>query len=167
MGARIFLVGTGVSLIAAAFVIQACGETEPATVAPVVDSGPDVVDTGAPDTGPKVEEDSGGCDTTADFTSKIPDASIADGATTSGICLQCAHTKCGPQLDDCNTDCTCQGLAGEALDCYLKNTTNPIVCAGSFTGVDTNTQQLGLALITCISSGCKEECATEAFDGGQ
>jgi hypothetical protein len=170
MAARIFLVSTGVCLMAAAFVIQACGDdSEGTTPAPVADSGADVVDSGPADTGPDVEEDAATCDLSADFSSKIPDASIADGATTSGVCLQCAHAKCGAELTACNTNCDCQDLAAKGLDCYLKNTSNYLVCASEFAGVGTDIQNLGLALIMCISSGCKTECATAALqpDGGQ
>ena len=163
MGARFFLVAGSIGLVAAAFVIQACGETEP-TTAPAPDSGADVAvaDTGQKEAAP-VDDDAATCDISADFTKQIPDASIADGASTSGICLQCAQAKCKAQLDDCNTDCPCQELAADGLDCYLKNTSNPLVCAGNFTGVGDETQQIGIALIGCISSGCKVECATESF----
>ncbi len=169
MGARFFLAAGSLGLVATAFVIQACGETEPTNSAPV-DSGADViVDSGQSDTAPPSDDDAATCDLSADFTTQIPDASIADGASTSGICLQCAKAKCKAALDDCNQDCPCQELAAEGLECFLKNSSNPLVCAGSFSGVDQNTQQLGFALLGCINSGCKEECATEAFlpsDGG-
>ena len=163
MGARFFLVAGSIGLVAAAFVIQACGETEP-TPASTPDSGADVAvsDSGQKDTAP-VDDDAATCDLSADFTKDIPDASIADGASTSGICLQCAKAKCGAQIDDCTTDCNCQEIAGEGLDCYLKNASNPTVCVGSFLGVDEKTQQIGLALLSCINSGCKDECATESF----
>ena len=163
MGARFFLVAGSIGLVAAAFVIQACGETE-ATTDPAADTGADVA---VADSGQKAaapgDDDAATCDLSADFTKKIPDASIADGASTSGICLQCAQAKCQAQLDDCNTDCPCQELAAEGLDCYLKNASNPLACAASFTGVDDDTQQIGFALIGCINSGCKKECATDSF----
>ena len=166
MGARFFLVAGSIGLVATAFLIQACGETEPAPSAPA-DSGADVVlDSGQKDTAPPTEEDAATCDLSADFTKQIPDASIADGASTSGICLQCAKAKCQAQLEDCNQDCPCQELAADGLACFLKNSANPLVCAGRFTGVDQNTQQLGFALLGCINSGCKEECATDAFQPG-
>ena len=162
MKARICLLAGSVGLVAAAFVIQACGETEPAAAGPEADSGADVVDSSPPKEA-AAEEDAATCDLSADFTTQIPDASIADGATTSGICLQCASAKCKKQIDACNQDCTCQELAGEALECYLENSANPILCAGNFAGVDNSTQQIAIGLLTCINSGCKVECATEAF----
>jgi len=163
MGARFFLVAGSVGLVASAFLIQACGETE-STPDTAGDSGADVaVDSNVADTAPPAEEDAATCDLSADLTQGIPDAAIADGASTSGLCLQCAKTKCAAQLDDCSQECACQELLTVGLDCYLKNTSNPLACAGNFTGVDQNTQQIGLALIGCISGGCKEECATESL----
>lgn len=163
MRARIFLLGGCVGLVAAAFVVQACDESEPTTAASEADSGPDVIDGGPLKEAAAPEVDAATCDPSADFTTQIPDASILDGATTTGICLQCAHAKCAEQLDKCNEDCACQGLAGEALQCYLMSSENPIACAGSFIDVDTTTQQAGIALLTCINSECKADCATAAF----
>ncbi|MBX3264463.1 MAG: hypothetical protein KIS78_25685 [Labilithrix sp.] len=162
MGARIFVVVGGAALVGAAFVMQACGETEPAAE-PVNDAGLDVEDSAPSEDAPPVDEDAATCDLSADFTEQIPDASIADGASTSGLCLECAKAKCGAQIAACNQDCPCQGVVGEALECYLKNTSNPFVCAGSLATVDDNTRNLGIALITCINSGCRDECATSSF----
>jgi hypothetical protein len=169
MRARIFLVIGAISLNAVAFVLQACGETEPAAVSnSTADSGADVVDSGSakPDSASSpADDDAATCDLSADFSTKIPDASIADGASTSGLCLGCAKANCNAEVTACNQDCPCQELASSALDCYLKNTANPILCAGNFTGVDTNTQQLGFAIISCLQDECKAECATESFVG--
>jgi hypothetical protein len=164
MGARIFVVGGGLALVAAAFIIQACGGTEE-PVAPGADGGgADVVDSAPPkDTAPPPEEDAAACDLSADFTNDIPDAAIADGGSTTGICVQCANSKCAAQIDDCNKDCPCQGIAASALDCYVKNPGNPTVCAAPFLGVEDTTRDIGIALITCINSGCKNECATAQF----
>jgi hypothetical protein len=165
MRARIFLGAGTVSFVAAAFVIQACGDTEEPVTQSTADSGPDVVVDAGPKEAAAEEKDSAApCDTSADFTKGIPDASIADGASTSGICLGCATTKCKSQVDACRESCTCQEMAGGALDCYLKNTANPLVCAAGLSGVDSETQQIGLAIIGCLNNACKEECA--APDGG-
>jgi hypothetical protein len=153
--------------IAAAFAIQACGETDHASTP--VDAGTNAdsghKDAASPDTGASP------CDTSVSFTDKIPDAAIADGASTSGICVQCVEKKCATQVEACNKDCTCQGLAGDALSCFLKTPQNPIVCAGQFINVDSNTRDIGLGLLTCAATGCKTECATESFqpppDGGK
>jgi len=163
MGPRFFLVAGGIGLVTTAFVIQACGETEPTPAAPV-DSGADVAvaDSGQKEAAP-ADEDAATCDPSADFTKQIPDASIADGASTSGSCLQCAQAKCKAQIDACNQDCDCQQLAAEGLDCYLKHASNPLVCASSFVGVSEETQNIGFALIGCLNSGCKDPCATNSF----
>lgn len=163
MKARIFLLAGSACFVAAAFVIQACGDTEPVT-GPETDAAADVADSGQKEAAPPVvDDDAATCDLSADFTTQIPDAAIADGSSTTGLCVQCANAKCGKQVDDCNKDCPCQELAAEALDCYLKNTDNPFACAGNFAGVDQTTQQIGIALIGCINNGCKDECATEQF----
>jgi hypothetical protein len=169
--ARTFLVCGSAALIAVALVIQACGSTEE-TPAVTTDGGggADVAkDTTPPkDTAAPPEEDATTCDINADFTKEIPDAAIGDSGSTTGICLGCAKQKCQKEITACNTDCPCQGLAAEALDCYLKNSDNPFACAGSFAGVDQKTQGIGLGLLQCINSGCKKECATDSFqqDGG-
>ena len=172
MRARMVLVCSGLAFLAAAASVQACGDTEnpPATS---VDAGNDssaATDTGTKkDTAPP-DEDAGtnNCDANADFTKEIPDAAIGDSGSTTGLCLQCGNKNCAKQIDDCNKDCDCQGLAGDALDCYLKNQSNPLICAGSFGNVSQSTQQIGIALLGCINSKCKNECATDQFtDGGK
>ena len=104
----------------------------------------------------------------ADFTAEIPDASIADGASTTGICLECAKKTCPTQIGECTQNCDCQELAVGALDCFLKNSTKSQlelfgICGGKFGGVNPATQQLGFGLLTCINGGCKTECATDSF----
>lgn len=151
-------------LVGAAFMIQACGDTESGAAA---DAGADVVDSGQKEA--SADTGASPCDTSKSVTDDIPDAAIADGASTSGACVQCANLNCSKQLDACNKDCTCQGIAGDALKCFLKNTQNPIACAGQFLGVDQKTQALGIGLLQCIGTACKTECATESFrpqDGG-
>lgn len=162
---RLILLGAGSLLIGAAFMIQACGDTESGAAA---DAGADVVDSGQKE----ASADTGAppCDTSKSVTDDIPDAAIADGASTSGACVQCANLNCSKQLDACNKDCTCQGIAGDALKCFLKNTQDPTACLGPLFSVDPNTRTIGLGLLLCIREGCKTECATQSFqpqdDGG-
>lgn len=169
MRARLVLVVSGLSLIGAAFAIQACGETELSAPIPA-EAGAGVLDGGENEAAPG--NDASPCDTSANFTDKIPDAAIADGASTTGLCVQCANAKCAEPVGDCNESCECQAIAGDALNCYLKNSRNPIVCAAQFSSVDSKTQQIGLALLQCINKNCKAQCATESFqptdagDGG-
>jgi hypothetical protein len=164
MRTRTFALALSVISLAAAGVLQACGGDSSSNDAPV-DAGRDVADTGRPDTGPLEEEDAATCDLSADLTKQIVDASIADGASTMGICVGCAKAKCGEPIDDCNKNCQCQELTAAALDCYGR-TGNVLACAGPFAGagVSKETQQTAFELIGCIQSSCKEECATEEFN---
>lgn len=168
MRARIFLLAFSAASLAAGLSMEACGG-ESTTTAPPADAGRDVTvdsnpapvpDTGAPDTGP-------GCDTNADFTTGIPDASIADGASTSGICVSCAKSKCQIALSQCNKLCECQKAARDGLDCYLK-TPDIAKCAAAFAGVSQQTQGIGFNLFSCIGQQCRQECAVDVLlpDGG-
>ncbi|HVJ89289.1 MAG TPA: hypothetical protein VM580_05755 [Labilithrix sp.] len=168
MKARILVVCGGLWAGVAALAVPACSETAPDTTAVVPDAGADVVDSGSNDAATaQEEEDAATCDLSADFTTKIPDASLADGASTTGLCVQCANETCSTQVSRCNADCDCQGIAAETLDCFVKNPGNPLACAGSLANVGNSTRQLAFALVTCISAGCSEACATDALlDGG-
>lgn len=167
MRTRLFFLAASVTSIAAAAVAQGCGETE--TTTSPVDAGADVV----ADTGPKkdsapVEEDAATCDTSQDFSKDIPDAEIADGASTTGLCVTCAQANCKKFIEDCNKNCQCQELAGDALECYAK-TSNIIGCAGQFASskITKETQTTAFGLFSCLDEECKQECQTEQFgDGG-
>lgn len=175
MRTRFLFLGGGATLIAAAVVVEACGGDTDATTPPTGSDGGGadaVADTGAKDTAPPVEEDTGApCDKTNDFLKDIPDAAIADGGSTTGICVGCAKQNCGTEIEACKQDCPCQGIAADALECYLQNPDNPLICAGQFGTVPKETQNIGLALISCISGKCEDECQTkrltqDAGDGG-
>jgi hypothetical protein len=168
MRTRLFFLAASVTSIAAAAVAQGCGETETTTTPG--DAGTDAVaDTGPKkDATPPAEDAEPPCDTTADFSKDIPDAEIADGASTTGICVACAKANCKKFIDDCNKNCQCQELAGDALECYAK-TANIIGCAGQFasSSITKETKQTGLGLFSCLNDECKDECQTEQFaDGG-
>jgi hypothetical protein len=140
--------------------MQACGDTENPVAPPGVDSGPEV----APP-----PPDAATCDLSANLLDKIPDAAIADGASTSGVCIRCANAKCATQVSACNANCQCQSVVARGLDCYLKNTTDPTACLAQFATVDVKIQSIGLVLVTCLNSACEQECATASFqeaDGG-
>lgn len=165
MRVRLFLVAVSVTLMAAASAIQACGgsaDTTPATT----DSGPpeaapDVAkDTSPLDTG----ADTATCDLSSDFTKKIPDASLADGESSTGICMACAEAHCKQSIDDCNASCECKGLMDKALECFAKNGAS-ISCAGPFFGASKATQNIGFALASCLQSDCPTECPAPS-DGG-
>jgi hypothetical protein len=160
MQGRLVVLGGIVVLVGVACIIQACGDTE-APAAPV-DAGPDVTDTGPKEAAPE-PVDSATCDLAKDFSEDIPDAAIADGASTTGLCMKCTHEKCVKAVDDCNADCPCKDIAAEGLDCYQKNSKNPLVCAAIFQGAPPATQQIGLSLFGCVNQNCKQPCATESF----
>jgi hypothetical protein len=172
MRTRFFFLAASVTSIAAAAVAQGCGETE--TTTSPGDAGADV----AADTGPKkdatppAEDAEPPCDTTQDFSKDIPDAEIADGASTTGICVGCGNSHCKKYIQQCNLNCQCQGLAAEALECYAK-TANIVGCAGQFASskITKETQTTAFGLFSCLNEACKDECATEQFadagpDGG-
>lgn len=171
MRTRFFFLAASVTSIAAAAVAQGCGETE--TTSTPTDGGADVAaDTGRRDSAPPVEDDAAPCDTTKDFTKDIPDAEIADGASTTGLCVACANANCKQFIDECNKNCQCQELAGEALECYAK-TANIVGCAGQFASskITDETKATAFSLFSCLNEECKEECQTEQFndagsDGG-
>ncbi|HSO35092.1 MAG TPA: hypothetical protein VLT33_21340 [Labilithrix sp.] len=168
MRIRLFLALASISFVAAGFGIQACGGSSDDTVQATPDAN--VAETAA-ETGPK---DAGGdaadaappCDTKRDFLADIPDASIADGASSTGVCVGCVKSKCNAEVAKCAGDCVCQSVAGNALDCYAK-TQDILGCAGKLATVPKATQTIGIALFSCVQQSCKDECAASAFtDGG-
>jgi hypothetical protein len=167
MRTRFFFLAASVTSIAAAAVAQGCGDTETTTTPG--DAGADVAAPGPKrDSAPPAEDAEPPCDTTKDFAADIPDAEIADGASTTGLCVGCAQANCKSFIDDCNENCQCQELAGDALECYAK-TANIIGCVGQFATakVTKETQSTALGLFSCINDECKDECQTEQFaDGG-
>jgi hypothetical protein len=166
MRIRVLLLVASAGVVAAGSAVQACGGTEGENTPG--DAGVEA----APDTGPKdAGKDTGvdtgpPCDTTKDFTKDIPDASIADGASTTGICVACVNTKCSADVDKCKKDCKCQEIAGDALECYAKSQ-DVFACAGSFVTVPKATRDIGIALFQCVAAECPSECAADQFlDGG-
>jgi len=162
MRIRFFVVGVSAVLFGGGFALQACGGTQSDST-PAVDAGQDVVDATVKDTNaPDVKDSAPPCDPNADFLKDIPDASLADGASTTGICLGCAKSKCKAQLAACSKDCACQDVAGDAIACYVKGD-SIIKCASGFASVPTATRNIGLTVFSCINSDCAEECATSAL----
>jgi len=169
MRIRAFIFLAAVCSVSTGFAIQACGGDSVADPPATADSGP--AETGPADTGPKdtgvdVFDAGPKCDPNVDITSGIPDASLADGASTTGVCLSCMKSKCDKETKACAAECGCQKIAKDALDCYLKNSANPIACIGTLSGAGatSKTQEVGLGLIGCINSDCNDECAVSALD---
>jgi hypothetical protein len=161
MRARLILVLGSIAFVGVGLVAQACSSS-PAVDAS--DAGADVIEAEA------AVVDAATCDLSANLLDKIPDAEVADGATTTGICIQCTNSKCATQVGACNASCKCQNAAGAGLECYLKDPQNATACIIPFTsgGVDLKVQAIGIQLLGCINTNCKDSCATAKFesDGG-
>lgn len=173
MRIRFFLAVVSASLLVTGFGIQACGGTSEETAG--ADAAPEAqaAETGPKDSSlPDVADARPPCDPTKDVLKDIADASIADGASTTGACLACAKSKCAAEIGDCQKDCSrtttdlgCQDLAGKALECYAK-TQDIFTCAGQFATVGNPTRNIGIALGACVNNNCKTECGVPDLDAG-
>lgn len=180
MKARVVLLWTCISALPAAVIQVACGgeDTGGAAKADSGEASNDAASDGSRDAA-KPKPDAGGddddddnCDKTADFTKNIPDASIADGASSTGACVACTNAKCKTFVKACNENCICQGVAGDALTCFLDHPgdiyTMIAACAdklGDSLG-DKDAQNAALGVVTCVNSQCKEECPFLPPDAG-
>jgi hypothetical protein len=173
MRIRFFLTCVAATCVAAGFGIQACGGTSES--GPAADAATErAAEAGPKDssTGPDVFDARPPCDPNKDPLKDIPDAAIADGASSTGACLGCATAKCSDEIDDCKKDCSrsvtdlgCQDLAGKALECYAK-TQDIFTCAGKFATVPNPTRGIGIALGTCVGQKCQDECGVKDPDAG-
>lgn len=171
MRIRFFLTVLSAALFGAGFAIQACGSTtnDAATTA---DSGPEAaVDSSVKDTSvPDAKDAAPPCDPNVDILKDVMDASIADGASSVGLCLGCAKSKCAMEINACKMDCDCQGIAGGALECFAMAggvQSKLFACVGPFATAPTATRNIGIALAGCVQQSCPDECATAQFtDGG-
>lgn len=161
------------SLVASGFAVQACGgnSDEAPTVADAAPEASAAVEAGAKDATADVSNARPPCDTTKDILKDIPDASIADGSSTTGACLACASMKCAAEIASCQKPCSrsttdlgCQDIAGKALECYAK-TKDIFGCAGKFASVGNPTRNIGIALGGCVSQKCQAPCGV-ATDAG-
>jgi hypothetical protein len=112
--------------------------------------------------GPLVFEDvEERCDPDADLTERVEDAAILDGESTTGICAGCLSERCKYELQQCAADCMCQGIVGDALQCFL--TTQQLACLGRLTNylVRQDTRARALQLSGCARTSCADECAIE------
>jgi hypothetical protein len=155
---RFTVVLASLTVSAGLVTLDACSsEQAPATGAP------DASDDSAQDSAFVPEDAEVRCDPDASLLDRLEDASIADGASTTGICAACLDVKCSYELAHCAEDCPCQGIVGDALQCYL--TTQDIACLGRLTNylVRQDTRGRALQLSGCARSSCAIECAV---DGG-
>jgi hypothetical protein len=167
MRIRFFLTVVSASLFAVGFVVQACGNTTNDSPT-ATDSGADVFEASTPkDTSvPDVADTAPPCDPNKDILSGIMDASIADGASSVGVCLGCASAKCSTEINECKMDCDCQGIAGGALECFAKSMGSQsatFACVAPFATAPKSAQTIGLALANCVQSSCAVECQTKQF----
>ncbi len=165
MRVHAFLFGATLTTVAAMATVQACGGDTGST-GTATDAGNDTSKTDAPADTAQPPVDSGtdtapACDLDADFVTKIPDADIADGLSTTGICAGCVEAKCKAEVNACNQDCKCAGVADKVLVCYAESggdTNKLIACAlaagvgaGALTKTSTN-------LLGCVQDKCPVEC---------
>ena len=170
---RKIVFGASSCLVVAGLFAGGCGSTESTPAAdagrdavvvdvtqPLPDTGPDVVDTGVT-----------ACAVDADITMiNVPDASLADGASSIGRCSSCVQTTCKMPLANCNEDCDCKSALVDFFTCYSGggSITKCGLPLGTLGG---SARTLGQALIVCIdpalaglpAPGCKDDCAVNAL----
>ena len=159
MRLRLLVLLTAAGLLGGAFCVQACESS-----GDVAAGEPDAAEGGLRESGtPDVSEPEPPCDRTADLFGKVHDASIGDGASTTGVCIGCAKARCDEAITKCTADCPCQGIVGRALECYL--TTQQLGCASALTSylVTSETRSNALRILGCVQSECPAECVV---DGG-
>ncbi len=146
-----------------------CGSTT--TDNPVVDAGGDTsadvtLDQGAQDTGADVKDSGVACvEDSSIATLSPPDAAIADGASSVGICLGCIKGNCDTELNACAADCVCNNAVEGIIGCVLTGTAIT-TCGAPLAGLTGNSQLLGLSLGQCLIGNCRAECAPN-IDAGQ
>lgn len=158
MPRRIAISLVSLSLFTAVVVIEACSSEGAAPSGSL-----DASESSTNDRAIALEDAEARCDPDASLLDRIEDASIADGASTTGVCAACLAERCSYELAHCAEDCPCQGIVGDALQCYL--TTQDIACLGRLTNylVRQDTRGRALQLSGCARSSCPIECAV---DGG-
>lgn len=159
--ARLAVVAGALASLAAAFV--ACANDDDDARTDAADGGDaEARESGAFDAG----QPEPACDPDADLLAKVSDAAIADGASTTGVCLGCARARCPEEVADCTEECACQRIVSDAIGCYV--TTQQITCAAELANVFVKpiTRQYALSLVGCVKSACAVECAIDAGPDG-
>ncbi len=158
MRLRFLVVLIAIGTTGGAFCVQACSSSDDVTadLADAAEGG--FRESGALD----VSEAEPPCDPAADLFAKVHDASIGDGASTTGVCIGCAKARCQESIVACTADCPCQGIVGRALECYL--TTQQLGCASELTNylVTSETRSDALRILGCVQSECPAECVIDA-----
>lgn len=138
--------------------VQGCSADESVT-----GDGPDAAESGVRQVDPPVSPETGPpCDPRGDLFRLVRDASIGDGASTTGVCLGCAKAKCAEANANCAANCPCQAIVSRAIECYL--TTQQIGCAADLADilVTPTTRKYALQVLGCAQSECPVECAVDA-----
>lgn len=162
MRIRLLLACVSVGVFGLGLTVQACGGS--ATDEAAGDAGAD-----APDARPRIPTglDAGEarCDPDKDLLAAVRDASIGDGASSTGLCNACAKAQCSEAIAKCTRDCPCQAIVSDALECYL--TTRQIGCAAALANifVTNETRRDALSLLGCVQTECVSECAVDAGTG--
>ena len=159
---RLFLALTSASFITAGLAVQACGgDTTESSPTPTADATPEATTAKDTSTADTAADSAPKCDPNKNYLGDIPDASIADGASTTSACVTCVRSFCQKEVAACGADCTCQSVATDALECFSK--TMAPSCATPFLTVPPSTQALGQKLLVCVNGGCSKECAIGSF----
>jgi hypothetical protein len=120
-----------------------------------VGSDQSVADTSTSD----VKEGGNACVEDASLTQlNLPDASIADGGSSVGLCMGCIKANCDAELTACAADCPCNNAVETVLSCVLTRGFNQ-ACLGPVLTLTGNSQQLGLGLGQCLLGSCQNACA--------
>jgi hypothetical protein len=165
MRARHILLLLAIASCSVTGLLVACGGTADDTVTP--DAGKDVTVDAPKDVTPDVVVDAGPppCATDADlFTVAIPDGNIADSGVSVQVCGTCLKTSCKSDISDCNKVCDCKDAVIGLYDCLSKGKGLQACGLQNFLGASQETQNIGLSLVGCASSSCKDECGLG--DGG-
>ena len=149
------------------FAASGCGSTQ--TSNPVAtDGGGDVVaDNSVRDVTPDVpREVAPSCIKDADFTQiPIPDASLGDGGTNSGVCVSCVRSNCTSQANACAADCECNNVVLGFFTC-IGSGASLTTCGTPLLSLPSGSQALGQALALCVYGNCQSECGIPNLDGG-
>lgn len=169
MKLRHWMLAFSACLMVTGAVASGCGSTE-TTPPATTDGGGDVsvLETSTKDVTPDVPQEVGpSCVKDADFTQfPVPDASLGDGGTNTGVCVSCVRSNCQSQANACAADCECNNAILSFFNC-LGQGRALLTCLGSSQGGLSGTaQNLAIALGACVYSNCQQECGVPNLEGG-
>jgi hypothetical protein len=168
MKLRHWMIGVSSCLFIAGAAGAGCSSTETSNP-PAVDAGkdvsvadgntPDVVKDAPVETGPSCQKD-------ADFTQlPVPDASLNDGGTNTGVCVSCVRQNCNTQAQACANDCECNNFVLGFFTC-VGGGGSLINCGSGLLSLPQSSRKAGQDLVTCVFGSCQSECGVPNLDGG-